>query len=48
MINILEIDSVNLEFDSKRVLQNVYLKSETGKITGLLGENLFPMINQSE
>lgn len=39
MINILEIDSVNLEFDSKRVLQNVYLKSETGKITGLLGKN---------
>ncbi len=39
MINILEIDSVILEFDSIRVLQNVYLKSETGKVTGLLGKN---------
>lgn len=39
MINTLEVDSVILEFDTKRVLQNVYLKSETGKITGLLGRN---------
>jgi len=39
MINILEVDSVILDFDSKRVLQDVYLKSETGKITGLLGRN---------
>lgn len=39
MINILEVDSVILEFDAKRVLQNVYLKSETGKVTGLLGRN---------
>lgn len=39
MKNLLEIDSVNLEFNSKRVLQNVYLKSETGKVTGLLGRN---------
>lgn len=39
MTNILEIDSVILEFDSRRILQNVYLKSETGKITGLLGRN---------
>ena len=39
MINTLEIDSVILEFGSKRVLQNVYLKCETGKITGLLGRN---------
>jgi ABC-type multidrug transport system ATPase subunit len=39
MTNILEVDSVSLEFDSKRVLQNVYLKSETGKVTGLLGRN---------
>lgn len=39
MTNILEIDSVILEFDSKRILQNVYLKSETGKVTGLLGRN---------
>ena len=26
-----------LEFDNKRVLQDVYLKSETGNVTGLLG-----------
>ncbi len=39
MKNWLEIDSVILEFDSKRVLQSVYLKSETGKVTGLLGRN---------
>lgn len=39
MTNLLEVDSVILEFDSKRVLHNVYLKSETGKVTGLLGRN---------
>jgi ABC-type multidrug transport system ATPase subunit len=35
----LEVDSVILEFGSKRVLQNVYLKCETNRITGLLGRN---------
>lgn len=39
MIQTLEIDSVILEFGTKRVLQDVYLKSETAKITGLLGRN---------
>lgn len=39
MTNVLEIDSVILDFGLKRVLQSVYLKSETGKITGLLGRN---------
>jgi len=39
MINTLEIDSVILQFDTERVLQDVYLKSETGQITGLLGRN---------
>ncbi len=39
MTNILEVDSVILEFGNKRVLQDVYLKSETGKVTGLLGRN---------
>jgi ABC-type multidrug transport system ATPase subunit len=39
MTNILELDSVILEFGSKRVLQDVYLKCETGKISGLLGKN---------
>lgn len=35
----LEVDSVILEFDTKRVLQDVFLKNETGKITGILGRN---------
>lgn len=35
----LEVDSVILEFDKKRILQDVYLKIETGKTTGLLGRN---------
>lgn len=39
MKNILEIDSVILEFGDRKILQNVYLKSETGKITGILGRN---------
>lgn len=39
MKQILEVDSVILDFGPKRVLQNVYLKCETGKITGLLGRN---------
>lgn len=38
-MDILEIDSVILEFGLKKVLQDVYLKCETGKITGLLGRN---------
>ncbi len=39
MINTLEIESVLLEFGKKRVLQDVYLKCETDKVTGLLGRN---------
>lgn len=39
MNHTLEIDSVILEFYSKRVLQDVYMKCETGKVTGLLGRN---------
>ena len=39
MRDTLEVDSVILEFGSKRVLQDVYLKSETGKVSGLLGRN---------
>ena len=39
MKNSLEVDSVILEFGFKRILQDVYLKSETGKTTGLLGRN---------
>jgi ABC-type lipopolysaccharide export system ATPase subunit len=39
MIHTLEVDSVILEFGFRRILQDVYLKSQTGKITGLLGGN---------
>jgi ABC-type multidrug transport system ATPase subunit len=39
MSHLLEVDSIILEFGSKRVLQDVYIKCETGKITGLLGLN---------
>lgn len=35
----LEVDSVLLEFDLRKILSDVYLKCETGKITGLLGRN---------
>lgn len=35
----LEVDSIILEFDTKRVLQDVFLKTETGKTTGILGRN---------
>jgi ABC-type multidrug transport system ATPase subunit len=35
----LEVDSIFLEYGLRKVLQNVYLKSETGKVTGLLGRN---------
>ena len=39
MIHNLEVDSIILEFDTKRVLQDVFLKNETGKTTGILGRN---------
>ena len=39
MTHTLEVDSIILEFGTKRVLQDVYLKNETGKITGILGRN---------
>lgn len=35
----LEVDSIILEFDTKRVLQDVFLKNETGKTSGILGRN---------
>lgn len=35
----LEVDSIILEFGNKRVLQDIYIQSETGKITGILGRN---------
>ena len=36
---ILEIDSVELYFSNKRILNGIYLKAETGKVTGILGRN---------
>ena len=34
-----EADSVQLEFGSKKILSDVYLKCETGQVTGILGRN---------
>jgi len=39
MTHTLEVDSIQLEFDNRRILSSIYLKCETGKITGLLGRN---------
>jgi ABC-type lipopolysaccharide export system ATPase subunit len=39
MIHKLETDSIQLELGGRKILSNVYLKCETGKITGLLGRN---------
>ncbi len=36
---ILEIDNVELYFRAKRILSGVYVKAETGKVTGILGSN---------
>lgn len=39
MNHVLEIDGVQLEFAGRKILSGIYLKCETGKITGLLGKN---------
>jgi lipopolysaccharide export system ATP-binding protein len=39
MKHILEVDSVRLSFNNRVILSDVFLKCETGKITGLLGRN---------
>lgn len=39
MVHQLEVDSVNLQFGTRTILSDIYLKCETGKITGLLGRN---------
>jgi len=36
---IIEVDSIALSFDNKKILYGVYLRAETGKITGILGRN---------
>ncbi|MGP1990801.1 ATP-binding cassette domain-containing protein [Zobellia laminariae] len=35
----LEIDNIELSYNHKRILYGIYLKAETGKITGILGRN---------
>ncbi len=39
MKHVLEADGMQLSFDLRQVLSDIYLKCETGKITGLLGRN---------
>jgi ABC-type multidrug transport system ATPase subunit len=39
MIHTLEADGIQLSFGLRRILSDVYLKCETGQITGLLGRN---------
>ena len=39
MIHTLEADGIQLDFGTRRILSDVYMKCETGKITGLLGRN---------
>lgn len=39
MSHILEADSIQLAFNNRSILSDIYIKSETGKITGLLGRN---------
>ncbi len=39
MNHLLEADSIQLEFDGRKILSDIYIKCETGKITGLLGRN---------
>ena len=36
---IIEIDNIELNFGSDRILYGVYLKGELGKVTGILGRN---------
>lgn len=37
--NILEADSVYLAYSNRVILSDVYVKAETGKVTGFLGRN---------
>ena len=36
---IFELDNVELSFNGKQILYGVYIKAETGMITGILGSN---------
>ena len=37
--HILKVDSVQLEFDGRKILQDVYLSCQQGEVIGLLGRN---------
>ncbi|HXB11316.1 MAG TPA: ATP-binding cassette domain-containing protein [Bacteroidia bacterium] len=39
MSKVLTIDSVMLEFGTKKVLSDIFMEFETGKVTGILGRN---------
>jgi ABC-type lipopolysaccharide export system ATPase subunit len=39
MNHTLEIDGIQLQFGERKILSDIYLQCETGKITGLLGKN---------
>jgi len=39
MIHLLEADSITFNFGTRAILSAVYLRCETGKVTGLLGRN---------
>jgi ABC-type lipopolysaccharide export system ATPase subunit len=39
MTHIMEADSIQLGFNGRKILSDIHLKCETGKITGLLGRN---------
>lgn len=36
---ILEIDNIELSFGEKKILRGIYVKAESGKVTGILGRN---------
>lgn len=38
-MNTIEIDSVNLSFDTRKILTNIYLKCKTGDVIGVVGRN---------
>jgi ABC-type multidrug transport system ATPase subunit len=38
-MNTLEIDSIELAFDGRKILSNIYLQCKTGEVIGLLGRN---------
>ncbi|HZI00856.1 MAG TPA: ATP-binding cassette domain-containing protein, partial [Flavisolibacter sp.] len=39
MKHTLEVDSIQLNFGEIKILSDIYIKCETGSITGLLGRN---------